>query len=194
MNELYVHSSADVDDAATVGLGAKIWHGAQVREGAVVGENCIVGKNVYVGAGVTIGPNCKVQNNAALYEGLTLEAGAFVGPSAVFTNDRNPRAINSDGSLKAPDDWDLGRTVVRYGATVGASSTVLPGLVIGRWALVGAGSVVTRDVRDHELVKGNPARQAGWVCSCGKLLSEALDCEECKATYVERDSGLQSAD
>ena len=147
MNELYVHSSADVDDAATVGLGAKIWHGAQVREGAVVGENCIVGKNVYVGAGVTIGPNCKVQNNAALYEGLTLEAGAFVGPSAVFTNDRNPRAINSDGSLKAPDDWDLGRTVVRYGATVGASSTVLPGLVIGRWALVGAGSVVTRDGR-----------------------------------------------
>jgi acetyltransferase-like isoleucine patch superfamily enzyme len=139
---------------------------------------------VYVGAGVRLGDRCKVQNNALLYEGLVLEEGVFVGPTVCFTNDYLPRAVNPDLSLKSASDWDVGQTLVRVGASVGAMSVVVTGVTIGRWALVGAGSVVTHDVADHALVYGSPARQHGWVCKCARRLAlRSADvgwCEVCQ--------------
>lgn len=171
MTSVHIHPTAEVSDGASVGDGARIWHQAQVREGASVGPGCIIGKGVYIGAGVHVGANCKVQNYSCLYEGLTLEDGVFVGPEVVFTNDRYPRAINPDGTLKAESDWELGRSVVKFGAAVGSRSVILPGITIGRWALVAAGSVVTKDVPDYALVAGNPARVIGTVDESGRRVS-----------------------
>jgi UDP-2-acetamido-3-amino-2,3-dideoxy-glucuronate N-acetyltransferase len=159
-----------VEDGAEVGPGCKVWQGAHLRAGCVVGAGSIVGSGVYIGQGVRLGSNCKVQNSAQLYEGLTLEQGVFVGPLVCFTNDRIPRAVNPDFSLKRAEDWEVTSTLVREGAAVGASSVVIAGITIGVWALVGSGSVVTRDVPDHALVHGNPARLRGWVCRCAHRL------------------------
>lgn len=185
-----VHPTADVSEQASIGEGASIWHQAQVREGAVIGPGCIIGKGVYVGVDVSLGANCKVQNYSCLYEGVTLEDGVFVGPEVVFTNDRFPRAINPDGTLKTTDDWHVGPSLVRYGAAIGSRSVIVPGITIGRWALVGAGSVVTKDVPDHALVVGTPARQMGWVCVCAQRLSADLKCAVCGRTYGPTHSGL----
>lgn len=193
MTNFRVHPTAEVSDRANIGEGASIWHQAQVRERATVGEGCIIGKGVYVGADVSIGKNCKVQNYSCVYEGNTLEDGVFVGPEVVFTNDRYPRAINPDGTLKAASDWELEGTLVKYGAAVGSRSVVLPGLVIGRWALVAAGSVVTKSVLDHAIVAGNPARQRGWVCMCAHPLPDSLVCGECGRSYAQSDVGLVEA-
>jgi UDP-2-acetamido-3-amino-2,3-dideoxy-glucuronate N-acetyltransferase len=167
-----IADTAVVAPDARIGGGTRVWHHAQVREGAHIGRECNVGKGVYVGAGVVIGDRCKIENNASLFEGLTLEDGVFVGPHVVFTNDRRPRATNPDGSLQTADDWELGHTTVRRGASLGAGAIVLPGLEIGRYAMVGAGSVVTRDLPPHELVVGNPVRHLGWICLCGRERSE----------------------
>jgi UDP-2-acetamido-3-amino-2,3-dideoxy-glucuronate N-acetyltransferase len=170
-----IHPTAEVAPSAEIGAGTQVWNQAQVRERARIGAGCVIGKNVYVDVEVTIGDRVKVQNNASLYRGLTVEDGVFIGPGVCFTNDRLPRAVNRDGSSKTDADWDVLRTLVRSGASVGASSVVLPGLTIGRWAMVGAGAVVTRDVADHELVAGNPARRKGSVCSCGSPVPDAAD-------------------
>lgn len=180
-----IHPTAEVSADATLGEGCRVWRQAHIREGAVIGEGCTIGAGVYVGAGVRMGRNCKVQNSALLYEGLELEAGVFVGPQVCFTNDFLPRAVNPDLSLKSESDWSLGRTIVREGASIGASSVVVTGVTIGRWALVGAGSVVTRDVPDHGLVFGQPARLRGWVCLCARRLEARGSqgwCQTCQRT------------
>ncbi len=152
-----------VDPGAEIGEHTRVWHFCQVRAGARIGRSCILSKGVYVDAGVVIGDNVKIQNNVSLYQGVTVEDGVFIGPHVCFTNDKYPRAINPDGSLKSTDDWKVSPTIVRYGASIGANATIVCGVTIGRWAMVAAGSVVTRDVPDYALVRGNPARVVGQV-------------------------------
>ncbi len=186
-----IHPTADVSDKARIGPGTSIWHQCQVREDAQIGQNCILGKGVYVDFGVRIGDNVKVQNYVSLYHGVEIEDGVFVGPHVCFTNDNLPRAVNPDGSLKAADDWVLGRIVVKRGAALGANATILPKVVIGEWALVGAGAVVTKDVPAHGLVVGNPARLIGFVCACGRRLIAGHEegdtmfarCPDCHETF-----------
>jgi UDP-2-acetamido-3-amino-2,3-dideoxy-glucuronate N-acetyltransferase len=170
-----IHPTAEVASGARIGAGTSVWNQAQVREGARIGADCIIGKNVYVDAGVVVGDRVKVQNNASLYHGATIEDGAFIGPHVCLANDREPRSINPDGSLKTDDDWTVSPVLVRAGASIGAGSVVLPGVTVGRWAMVGAGSVVTHDVNDHELVVGNPARRRGSACACGQPLPDGDD-------------------
>jgi UDP-2-acetamido-3-amino-2,3-dideoxy-glucuronate N-acetyltransferase len=168
----FVHSTADVSPKAAIGEGTKIWQHCQVREGAVLGCNCILSKGVYIDSDVHIGNNVKIQNGISVYHGVTLEDGVFCGPHCVFTNDRQPRAINADGTLKSADDWLVSPTLVKTGASIGAHATIVCGTTIGRWAMIGAGAVVTRDVPDYGLVYGNPARLHGFVCPCGEKLRE----------------------
>ncbi len=178
-----IHPTADVSPKAIIGEGSRIWHQAQVREGARIGRQCIIGKSAYIDADVTLGDRVKVQNNASIYHGATIEDGVFVGPHAIITNDLYPRAIRPDGELKGADDWEVGRTRVRYGASLGAGSILVAGVTVGRFALVGAGAVVTRDVPDHGLVVGNPARLIGYVCACGHRLQPSagttMRCSAC---------------
>jgi len=171
-DDIYIHPTADVSPRATLGPGTKVWHQAQVREGAVLGRNCILGKGAYVDFDVQIGDNVKIQNRASVYHGVTLESGVFVGPHAIFTNDKMPRAINPDGSLKSDDDWELGHILVKEGASIGAGAIIVTGVTIGRFAMVGAGAVVTKDVPDYGLVYGNPAHVHGYVCPCGHNLED----------------------
>ncbi len=168
-----IHPTAEVSPQAEIGSSTRIWSGVQIREGARVGAECILGKGVYVDFEVTIGSRCKIENNTSVFHGATLEDGVFLGPHCCVTNDRHPRAITPEGRLKSYDDWEVGRTLFRYGCAVGAGSIILPGVTIGRFALVGAGSVVTRSVPAHGLVVGNPARLLGYVCACGGRLSFA---------------------
>jgi UDP-2-acetamido-3-amino-2,3-dideoxy-glucuronate N-acetyltransferase len=168
-----IHPTADVSPEAQIGPGTSIWHQCQIREETHIGENCIFGKGVYVDFGVRIGDNVKVQNYVSIYHGVEIEDGVFVGPHVCFTNDNLPRAINADGSLKAADDWELGRVLVKRGAALGANATILPKVTIGAWALVGSGAVVTKDVPDYGLVVGNPAQLIGFVCPCGHRLVDS---------------------
>ena len=167
----FIHPTADVSPKSVIGGGTKIWHYCQVREGAILGENCSLGRGVYIDTGVIIGNNVKIQNDVSVYQGVTLEDGVFCGPHCVFSNDKRPRSIKPDGTIKSSSDWILSKTKVCYGASIGAQAVIVCGIVVGRWAMVGAGSVVTRDVPDYGLVYGNPSRLKGFVCSCGNKLS-----------------------
>jgi len=187
-----IASTAVVAEDAIVGPATRVWHFAQIREGARIGAQCNVGKGVYVGAGVTVGDRCKIENNASLFEGLTVEDRVFIGPHVVFTNDRSPRATNPDGSLQTTADWTVGKTTVRRGASIGAAAVIIPGLEIGRYAMVGAGAVVTHDVPAHAVVVGNPARRIGWTCVCGRERlangprgEEELRCDRCRTASVD---------
>lgn len=170
MGETFIHPTALVSERAQIGAGTKIWMNVQIREDARIGQNCIIGRNTYIEDGVTLGDNCKVQNNALLARGATLEDGVFIGPGVVLTNDKVPRAVNPDGTLKTPDDWECGHILIRRGASLGAGVVVLTDLEIGAWAMVAAGSVVTKSVPAHALVGGFPARMIGYVCRCGHRL------------------------
>ena len=170
--EVRIHPTAGVSPQAEVGTESAIWRQAQVREGAPLGRNCIVGKGAYIDFDVQIGDNVKIQNGVSIYHGVTIEDGVFVGPHACLTNDKLPRAVNPDGSLKGADDWVVSPILVREGAAIGAHAVVLPGVTIGRWAMIGAGAVVMRDVSDYGLVWGNPARLRGFVCPCGERLGD----------------------
>ena len=165
-----IHPSALIADSATIGEDSQIWPWCHVRDNATIGNQCVLGKGVYVDANVHIGNLCKIQNHVSIFRGVTLEDGVFVGPHACFTNDKVPRAINPDGTRKSAEDWTVSPTLVRRGASIGANATIMCGIQIGRWAMVGAGAVVTTDVPDHGLVVGNPARLIAHVCSCGKHL------------------------
>lgn len=168
----YAHESADVDERASIGAGSKIWHYAQIREFAVLGDGCIVGRGAYVGTAVSIGRNCKIQNYALVYEPAVLEDGVFIGPAVVLTNDQFPRAVNPDLSLKAGDDWEAVGVTIREGAAIGARAVCVAPLVVGRWATIAAGAVVTKDVPDFALLAGVPARRIGWMGKQGHRLRE----------------------
>jgi UDP-2-acetamido-3-amino-2,3-dideoxy-glucuronate N-acetyltransferase len=169
---IFIHPTADVAENASIGEGTRIWHQAQILNRATLGQQCIIGKGVFLDSDVVIGNHVKIQNYVSVYHGVTIEDGVFVGPHVCFTNDLRPRAINPDGSLKAADDWIVSPILVRYGASLGANATIVCGTTIGSWAMVGSGSVVTRDVPEYGLVMGNPARLRGFVCRCGNRLIE----------------------
>jgi UDP-2-acetamido-3-amino-2,3-dideoxy-glucuronate N-acetyltransferase len=178
-DQVYVHPTAEIEDGAVVGARTRVWRQAHVRAGAVIGTDCNIGKNVFVDEDVRIGNLVKIQNNVSVYKGVTLEDEAFVGPSAVFTNDLRPRAQNPE--------WVVVPTLVRHGASIGGGAVIVCGNEIGEWAMVAAGSVVTRSVVAHQLVVGNPARPRGWVCRCGEIISRdaeapaELRCARCLA-------------
>ena len=192
-----VQPSADVDERAVLGARTTVWHLAQIRENARLGSDCIIGRGAYVGPGVVIGDKVKLQNYALVYEPARLEDGVFIGPAAVLTNDLSPRSVDMAGNLKRSGDWDAGGVVVREGASVGARAVILPGCVIGCWAMIGAGAVVTGDVPDFALAVGAPARHIGWVGHAGvRLLEMGNDIWRCPRTgaqYAESAGILRSS-
>jgi acetyltransferase-like isoleucine patch superfamily enzyme len=168
-SDVQIHPTAIAEDGAQIGAGTRVWHYAHVRAGAVIGQDCVLGKDVYVAEQARIGDNVHVQNGVSVYNGVTLEDSVFVGPHVNFTNDRYPRADNPD--------WELVPTRICKGASIGAGATVLCGVVVGRYAMVGAGSVVLYDVPEHTLVFGNPARLSGFVCYCGRPIAVTAQSE-----------------
>jgi len=183
LNDLdyFVHESAYVDQPCTIGAGTQIWHFSHVMQDVVVGENCKIGQNVFIAAGVKVGRNVKIQNNVSVYEGVTLEDDVFCGPSCVFTNVKTPRSAFPRNTHE--HYW---LTLVKQGATIGANVTIVCGHTIGRYAFIGAGATVTKDVADYALVYGNPAKQVGWVCECGAKLEsfpEKIICPACERKY-----------
>ena len=183
--EYFVHPTSVVDEDVEIGAGTKIWHFSHIQSGARIGKNCSLGQNVNVSNHVKVGDGCKLQNNVSLYEGVELEDYVFCGPSCVFTNDLTPRAKYPKGSV------GYKKTLIKYGASIGANATVVCGHTVGEWALIGAGAVVTSDVPAHALMLGVPARRKGWACECGELLPDGLSCKTCGRKYRETDDGLE---
>lgn len=177
------HPSATVSTDAVVGAGTRIWHEAQVCSGARIGRDCTLGKGVYIDRDVVIGDRVKLQNRVSIFRGATVGSGVFVGPHTALLNDRLPRAVSPDGRLKRTGDWSVAGVIVDDGASIGGGCMVLPGIHVGRWAMVGAGSVVTRDVAPHGLVFGNPARLRGYVCECAEILLPDGVCSSCGAAH-----------
>lgn len=183
----YIHPTAIVEGPNThVGADTRIWHFVHVMPGAYIGDRCSIGQGCFVGR-VRIGHGCRIQNNVSIYDGVTLEDDVFLGPGCVFTNVKHPRA-----HVQRKDQFE--RTLVCKGATVGANATIVCGVTIGEFAMIGAGAVVTRDVPPHALVIGAPARRIGWACGCGETLPDTLGCARCGGRYVEREGRLERVD
>lgn len=163
MSETFIHQTANISDKSNIGTGSKIWINVQIRENSNIGSNTILSKDVYVDHGVSIGNNCKIQNSVSVYNGVTIEDNVFVGPNVSFTNDRVPRAFN--------DDWKITPTLVKEGASIGANSTIVCGITIGEYAMIAAGSVVTKDVPPYSLVMGNPARVTSKIDKMGNKVA-----------------------
>ncbi|MFD0138654.1 MULTISPECIES: acyltransferase [unclassified Streptomyces] len=195
-----VQPSAQVDESADIGAGSSVWDLAQIREGARLGEGCVIGRGAYVGTGVRMGDNCKLQNYALVYEPAELGDGVFIGPAVVLTNDHNPRSVDPEGRQKRGGDWEAVGVKIADGASIGARSVCVAPISIGRWAMVAAGAVVTKDVPDFALVVGVPARQVGWVGRAGVKLVERAgeagvwECPETGSIYEEKDGALLERD
>lgn len=174
----FVHESSYIDDNVSIGEGTKIWHFCHVHKGAQIGEKCSLGQNVNVSNNVKIGNGVKVQNNVSVYEGVELEDYVFCGPSMVFTNDLTPRSKYPKGTA------GYKKTLVKFGASIGANATIVCGNTIGEWAMIASGAVVTKDVPAYALMAGVPAKQIGWVCECGVPLKDNLKCTECEREYT----------
>ena len=181
----FIHESSYIDENVSIGNGKKIWYFCHIQKGAVIGNNCSLGQNVNVSNNVKIGNNVKVQNNVSIYEGVELEDYVFCGPSMVFTNDLTPRSKYPKGSE------GYKKTLIKEGATIGANATIICGHTIGKWALIGSGAVVAKDVPDYALMLGVPAKQAGWVCECGEILNHNLCCETCNRIYEINNNSLK---
>lgn len=171
MDNVFIHPTAVVSDKCTIGENTKVWVNSQIREDAVIGENCIISKDTYIDYGVKIGNKVKIQNGVSVYHGVTIEDNVFVGPNVAFTNDFYPRAFN--------DDWEIRNTVIKEGASIGANATIVCGNTLGKYCMVGSGSVVTKDVPEHAMVVGNPARIIGYVCKCGCKVDKNNKCIKC---------------
>ena len=184
---IFIHPSSIVEEGAQIGKGTKVWHFSHLMPGAKVGEHCVIGQNVFIDNNTFVGNGVKIQNNVSVYNGVTIEDGAFIGPSVVFTNVINPRSfIERKSEFKS--------TTIKKGATLGANATILCGIEIGRYSMIGAGSVVTRSVADHALVAGNPARQMGWVSRAGHKLvfneQNLAFCPEGREGYKLEDNSI----
>lgn len=186
MNDWFAHETACIDEGAKIGKGTKIWHYSHVSSGAVIGEDCTFGQNVFVAGGVTVGNKCKIQNNVSLYEGVELGDYVFCGPSMVFTNVQRPRCKYPQRGTEF-----YAKTPIGEGASIGANATIVCGHSIGKHAFIAAGSVVTKNVPDHAIMMGVPARQKGWACECGPELDENLVCPKCGRKYEKTESGLK---
>ncbi len=185
-----IHPTADVSPRATIGAGTQVWNEAQVRAGARVGRECVLAKGVYIDTDVVIGDRVKLENRVSLFKGTRLADGVFVGPHSCLLNDKRPRAVTPAGALKRESDWVVSGVIVSEGAAIGGGCSILPGVQIGRFAMVGAGAVVTRHVPDYGLVVGNPARLIGYVCECGERLPPDGTCPSCgRGHALARPSG-----
>ncbi|MBX3086369.1 MAG: N-acetyltransferase [Anaerolineae bacterium] len=185
MTDYFIHESAYIDEGVKIGAGTRIWHFSHVSQNASIGEKCSLGQNVFVARQVRIGNNVKIQNNVSIYEGTTLEDFVFCGPSMVFTNVKTPRS-----AFPRNTSADYLPTLVQYGASIGANATIVCGITIGRWAFIGAGAVVTKDVPAYALMLGVPARRVGWVCECGETITfegKTATCAACQRTYEHID-------
>ncbi len=185
--EYFVHESSYVDDNCIIGENTKIWHFSHIMSDCTIGKDCNIGQNVVISPKVRIGNNVKIQNNVSVYTGVMVEDDAFLGPSCVFTNVINPRSF-----IKRQHEYK--ETTVKKGASIGANATIVCGHDIGKYAFIGAGSVVTKHIPDYALVVGNPARIRGWVCECGEQLSFTSDkavCAACKSEYSKNDDSVQ---